>query len=55
MIKNQHSIIRVIGFDYGGVIAGIPSSEFNNKVAGLLGVELEVFRDLLLWGLLILE
>jgi epoxide hydrolase-like predicted phosphatase len=36
---------KAIGFDYGGVIAGIPSSEFNRRITGLLDVTPEVYRS----------
>jgi len=36
---------KAIGFDYGGVIAGIPGPEFNKKVTDLLGVTRETFHD----------
>ena len=36
---------KAIGFDYGGVIAGIPGPEFNKRVTALLGVTQETFHD----------
>ncbi|MFH1162069.1 MAG: HAD-IA family hydrolase [Candidatus Jorgensenbacteria bacterium] len=36
---------KAIGFDYGGVIAGIPGPEFNKRVTDLLGVEPKTFQD----------
>jgi len=36
---------KAIGFDYGGVIAGIPGTEFNKRVTDLLGVEPKTFQD----------
>jgi putative hydrolase of the HAD superfamily len=36
---------KAIGFDYGGVIAGIPGPEFNKRVTKLLGVEPQTFHD----------
>jgi len=36
---------KAIGFDYGGVIAGIPGPEFEKKVINLLDVELKTFQD----------
>lgn len=36
---------KAIGFDYGGVIAGIPSSEFNRRILELLDVPHEVYRS----------
>ncbi|OGN12511.1 MAG: hypothetical protein A3C71_01940 [Candidatus Yanofskybacteria bacterium RIFCSPHIGHO2_02_FULL_43_15c] len=36
---------KAIGFDYGGVIAGIPGPEFEKMVISLLGVELRTFQD----------
>lgn len=35
---------KAICFDYGGVIAGIPSSEFNRRITSLLDVTPEVYR-----------
>ena len=35
---------KAIGFDYGGVIAGIPGPEFNKRVTQLLGVDRETFQ-----------
>jgi putative hydrolase of the HAD superfamily len=37
--------IKAIGFDYGGVVAGIPGPEFERQVTGLLGVDLETFKS----------
>lgn len=34
---------KAIGFDYGGVIAGIPSSEFNRRITNLLDVSLKTY------------
>lgn len=36
-------MIRVIGFDYGGVIAGYHAAEFNQTMAETLGVEVESY------------
>ncbi len=36
---------RAVGFDYGGVIAGIPGSEFEKKASKLLNVNLEKFKN----------
>lgn len=36
---------KAIGFDYGGVIAGIPGPEFNKRVTKLLGVDSKTFQD----------
>ncbi len=36
---------KAIGFDYGGVIVGIPGSEFSNKVAEILDVTPEVYQS----------
>ncbi|MFZ2226150.1 MAG: HAD-IA family hydrolase [Candidatus Moraniibacteriota bacterium] len=35
---------KAVGFDYGGVIAGIPSSEFNRRITELLGVSIETYK-----------
>ncbi|MEI6626984.1 MAG: HAD-IA family hydrolase [bacterium] len=35
---------KAIGFDYGGVIAGISGSEFNRQITELLNVDLEVYK-----------
>jgi len=35
---------KAVGFDYGGVIAGIPSSEFNRRITELLGVSIEAYK-----------
>ncbi len=37
--------IKAIGFDYGGVVAGIPGPEFERQAVGLLGVDLETFKS----------
>lgn len=36
---------KAIGFDYSGVIADIPGSEFNKRVAELLSVDEKTFQD----------
>lgn len=36
--------ITAIGFDYGGVIAGILGSEFNRQVTDLLGIPLQTYH-----------
>lgn len=36
---------KAVGFDYSGVIAGMPGSEFNKKVIALLGVTQDTFHD----------
>ena len=36
---------RAIGFDYGGVIAGIPGPEFERRIIKILGVDLQTFQD----------
>ena len=36
---------KAIGFDYGGVIAGIPGPEFNKRVSSLLGVTQKTFHN----------
>ena len=36
---------KAIGFDYGGVIIGIPSSEFSNKVVKILDVTPEIYNS----------
>lgn len=36
---------KAIGFDYGGVIAGIPSPEFDRQVIKLLNVSLETYHN----------
>lgn len=41
----DHMNFKAIGFDYGGVIAGIPSPEFNKRVTRLLGVNSKTFQD----------
>ena len=41
----MNTSFKAIGFDYGGVIAGIPGPEFNKRVTDLLGVTPETFHD----------
>ena len=36
---------KAIGFDYGGVIAGISGPEFNRRISILLGIEQKTFQD----------
>ena len=35
---------KAIGFDYGGVLAGPTSDEFNRKISAILGISLDDFR-----------
>ena len=37
---------KAVGFDYGGVIAGIPSSEFNRRITELLNVTPEAYETI---------
>ena len=36
---------KAIGFDYGGVIAGVPGKEFNKRVCEFLNVRLDQYRE----------
>lgn len=36
---------KAIGFDYGGVIAGISGPVFNKQISKILGVDLETFQN----------
>ena len=36
---------KAIGFDYGGVIAGISSAEFYNRVINFLNVDPKIFKE----------
>jgi putative hydrolase of the HAD superfamily len=36
---------RAIGFDYSGVIAGMPGSEFERRASKLLNIDTQLFKD----------
>lgn len=36
---------RAVGFDYGGVIAGITGPEFERRASRLLNVDIQIFKD----------
>lgn len=36
---------KAIGFDYGGVIKGLPGADFTNRISELLGVTPDQYRD----------
>lgn len=38
-------MIKVIGFDWGGVIAGVSSGEFNIHIASILGVSVDEYNN----------
>lgn len=37
--------IKAIGFDYSGVIAGLPSTQFNQKICSVLGITLAEYQS----------